>query len=244
MAHVVTKRIKGRDYQYAVESYHDPETKRAKSRWTYLGVVEGDGVVRSPERRSRTRPVREEIVAATARLLAFRDPQHITVDVIASTAGVSHSTFYRHFRNQQEAMNGAIALVFQCSFRALPPLPQHAPDDGEARRTLRNWCFALYESIGHHRALHRILMQTDRKKREPFDPTLIGSDLDVRLASYLRTAVPGSIGPSEDARLLAQRILRTVCTTRLSTILASDFMPSLPKFDDVYPLIERAVFGA
>ena len=55
MAYEVIKRVSGRAYRYRVESYRDPETRRVRGKWTYLGRVEGEGTL-SPERKAR--PVR------------------------------------------------------------------------------------------------------------------------------------------------------------------------------------------
>jgi len=39
MAHEVIKKVGRRAYRYRVESYRDPETKKVRSRWRYLGVA-------------------------------------------------------------------------------------------------------------------------------------------------------------------------------------------------------------
>jgi AcrR family transcriptional regulator len=164
VAYEVTKRIKGHDYRYTVEAYRDPVTQSRKTRWRYIGAVEG-GVVRPATPRAlQKRVTREQIVAAATKLLSFRDPEHITVAVIAAAAGASRSAFYRHFHSEHEALSSALASMIDELIRDLPPLAQPQNLE-EARGLLRSWCEAFAQSIEQHAALKRALRQ-DRSGRQ------------------------------------------------------------------------------
>ncbi len=67
VAYEVIKRVSGRAYRYRVESYRDPETRRVRGKWTYLGRVEGEGTL-SPERKARPSS-RDRLLDAVERLL-------------------------------------------------------------------------------------------------------------------------------------------------------------------------------
>src|SRR5580692_2533657 len=110
MAYEVTKRIKGHDYRYVVESYRDPQTKRRKTKWTYVGALDGDRV-RAPVVRAHEHVTKTHVIAAVAKLLEFRDPEHVTVSVIAREAGISRSTFYRYFPEERKVFNAALLQI-------------------------------------------------------------------------------------------------------------------------------------
>jgi len=71
VAYEVIKRVGGRAYRYRVESYRDPETRRVRGKWTYLGRVEGEGTL-SPERQARPSS-RTRLLNALEELLGMRD---------------------------------------------------------------------------------------------------------------------------------------------------------------------------
>jgi hypothetical protein len=110
MSYEVTKRIKGRDYRYRVESAQHPETGRAATRWTYLGKLE-DGELIAPTRSVAKRVTHDEIVAVTAKLLETRDASRVTVSVITHHAGISPGTFYRHFADRDAAFGAALTAL-------------------------------------------------------------------------------------------------------------------------------------
>ena len=101
MAYEVVKTIGSRQYRYRVQSERDPQTGKMRNRWTYLGRVAGEaGIVkaRAPRPNARLR-----LLEAAEALLASGDASAVTVDAIASAAGVAHGTFYRYFRHRSAA---------------------------------------------------------------------------------------------------------------------------------------------
>src|SRR5580698_11384045 len=138
MAYEVTKRIKGHDYRYVVESYRDPETKRRKTKWTYVGALDGDGL-RAPVARTRKHVTKADVVAAVAKLLEFRDPEHVTVSVIAKEAGISRSTFYRYFPSELKVFNAAVSQICDQFLLSLPELDNSVRTPQEARATFHRW---------------------------------------------------------------------------------------------------------
>jgi AcrR family transcriptional regulator len=244
MAYEVTKRIKGHDYLYLVDSYRDPQTNRRKARWHYVGVVDNGALRAAQPRQPRRRITREDIIAATARLLEFRDPEHITVGVISTSAGASRSAFYRHFRNQQEAMTEALVRIANELIQSLPALDP--PNDlGEARSQLRLWCETYARSIARHRAMERALMLGYAGEvRARLECSQVNESPVARLSMFFRQLNDAGFAAIEDPVALARAVRGMHLALRVSTILASPELGlSLPKYEEVYRLIERAVFG-
>ncbi len=106
MAYEVIKRVSGRAYRYRVESYRDPETRRVRGKWTYLGRVEGEGTL-SPERKARPSS-RERLLDAVERLLETNELATISTGMVASEAGLAYGTFYRHFRDLAHVVRDAM----------------------------------------------------------------------------------------------------------------------------------------
>lgn len=106
MAYEVIKRVSGRAYRYRVESYRDPETRRVRGKWTYLGRVEGEGTL-SPERKARPSS-RERLLDAVERLLETNELSSISTGMVASEAGLAYGTFYRHFRDLAHVVRDAM----------------------------------------------------------------------------------------------------------------------------------------
>lgn len=242
MAHEITKRIKGHDYRYVVSSYRDPQTQKWKERWQYVGVVD-NGEVRAPDRKPRKRISREEIVEATARLLEFRSPQHITASVIAAGAGTSRSAFYRQFRSSKEAITEALMQIADDAISALPPL--RAPRSLEdAREQLRLWCQAFDYSaelnLTCKRAVPYGYLSTLRGR---FQAT---SNVDkppvVRLSAFFKQLNDAGFATIEDPEALADAVKALHAARRLSKVALLPADNSMD-YDELYPLIERAVFG-
>ena len=106
MAYEVIKRVSGRAYRYRVESFRDPETRRVRGRWTYLGRVDA-AEAGLPERPPKPRS-RERLLDAVARLLADRDAETLSAGLIATEAGVAYGTFYRYFTDRAHAVREAL----------------------------------------------------------------------------------------------------------------------------------------
>lgn len=106
MAYEVIKRVSGRAYRYRVESFRDPETRRVRGRWTYLGRVDPEeaGLPAKPPRPSS----RERLLDAVVRLLGEREAEALSAGAIAREAGVAYGTFYRYFTDRAHAVREAL----------------------------------------------------------------------------------------------------------------------------------------
>ncbi len=102
MAYEVVKTIRGREYRYRVQSERDPHTGKSRNRWTYIGRVTGEPDV------AKSRPARPNarlrLLAAAERLLEGGEASALSVDAIATEAGVAHGTFYRYFRDRSAVL--------------------------------------------------------------------------------------------------------------------------------------------
>jgi AcrR family transcriptional regulator len=106
LAYEVIKRVSGRAYRYRVESFRDPETRRVRGRWTYLGRVDpADAGL--PERPAKPSS-RDRLLDAVARLLASGDAESLSAGSIAREAGVAYGTFYRYFTDRAHAVREAL----------------------------------------------------------------------------------------------------------------------------------------
>ncbi|HEY0380671.1 MAG TPA: TetR/AcrR family transcriptional regulator [Candidatus Elarobacter sp.] len=106
MAYEVIKRVSGRAYRYRVESFRDPETRRVRGRWTYLGRVD-PADAGMPDRPAKISS-RDRLLDAVARLLATTDAEALSAGAIAHEAGVAYGTFYRYFTDRAHAVREAL----------------------------------------------------------------------------------------------------------------------------------------
>lgn len=149
MAYEVVKVIGSRAYRYRVESYRDPQTKKNRARWTYLGrakpgAVTADGD--TPEGgglRPRPRATREALVAAFGRVAERRSFAELTAGAVAQEAGVAHGTFYRYFKDKRAVLLAAVGRLKDELERVRPSFdpPFGSRDDERAR--VRAWTLAL-----------------------------------------------------------------------------------------------------
>ncbi len=243
MAYEVTKRIKGREYRYLVEAYRDPETKRSKARWQYVGAVDDDGTPRPiVERAPRRHVTRDDIIDATAQLLESRSPEHITVSVILAQSGASRSTFYRHFPNHQKALSAALARMADDVIKGLPSFekPRSLED---AKKQLRNFCEVQYRTIGAKEALRRAALPSQSGKiGVPLDISLLAEDPAARLAAFLQQVNDAGFARIENPAAVAETVRGIHFALRATTLLAPQHKLHLPEYDAVYSLIERSIF--
>ncbi len=158
MAHEVVKRVGQRAYRYRVESFRDPETKKVRSRWTYLGRVAqaGDGVAagavvsrRSPEL------TRERLVDAFERLVERLPYGAVTAGAVADEAGLAHGTFYRYFKDKRAVLVRALDRVREELERATPSFdPPFGPPAAERER-VRAWVEGVLMRPATHRGVLR-----------------------------------------------------------------------------------------
>ncbi len=159
MSHEVIKRVGPRAYRYRVESYRDPETKKVRSRWTYIGRVVPPGnaepggtpavVRRSPER------TRERLVDGFERLVDRLPYAAVTAGAVADEAGLAHGTFYRHFRDKRGVLVRALERVREELERATPSFdPPYGTVDAERER-VRAWIETVLLRPASHRGVLR-----------------------------------------------------------------------------------------
>jgi AcrR family transcriptional regulator len=136
VAYEVIKRVGGRAYRYRVESFRDPQTRRVRGKWTYLGRVEGEGTL-SAKRPARPNS-RVRLLDALERLLEVHDIGAISTGMIAREAGVAYGTFYRYFNDLEHIVREA---VLRLDAMSLDPYNPHtvAPTsfDGERHQIVR-----------------------------------------------------------------------------------------------------------
>jgi AcrR family transcriptional regulator len=243
VAYEVTKRIKGHDYRYAVEAYRDPKTQRRRTKWTYVGAVDRGGV-RAPARAGRKHVTKDDIVTAAAKLLEFRDPEHVTVSVVAKEAGVSRSTFYRHFPDERELFGAALARIADDAIRALPKLNGASQTTGEARASFRRWSEAHYRSIGQQRAIRRALLEGQRGKLGVrLAKSLMTENPFASLEAFLQALDKAGVAVIADPAGMSRGILGTMVAVRLKSILIDpEHNFPEPSFEELHAMLERAVF--
>jgi AcrR family transcriptional regulator len=106
LAYEVIKRVSGRAYRYRVESFRDPETRRVRGRWTYLGRVDAAdaGLPERPVKLSS----RDRLLDAVGRQLETADAETLSAGSIAREAGVAYGTFYRYFTDRAHAVRESL----------------------------------------------------------------------------------------------------------------------------------------
>lgn len=153
MAYEVIKRVSGRAYRYRVESFRDPETRRVRGRWTYLGRVDPAeaGLPERPAKRSS----RDRLLDAVARLLAEHDAESLSAGSIAREAGVAYGTFYRYFTDRAHAVREAL-LRHGPSLGEVGTIFSEPPASPEAERErLAGWIRSAADTTLRERGLVR-----------------------------------------------------------------------------------------
>jgi len=153
VAYEVIKRVSGRAYRYRVESFRDPDTRRVRGRWTYLGRV--DPVEAGLPDRAPKPSSRDRLLDAVVRLLAEHDIESLSAGAIAREAGVAYGTFYRYFTDRAHAVREAL-------LRRGPALSDyHARFSGptgtreEERERLAGWVREIANATLHERGIVR-----------------------------------------------------------------------------------------
>jgi AcrR family transcriptional regulator len=153
VAYEVIKRVGGRAYRYRVESYRDPETRRVRGKWTYLGRVEGEGTL-SPERQARPSS-RTRLLNALEELLESRDLSALTTGVIANRAGLAYGTFYRYFKDVDHIVREAMLRHSEITDRRLDELFADVSTAVIERNKIANWVGSLIAEAQAHPGLIR-----------------------------------------------------------------------------------------
>jgi len=244
MAYEVTKRIKGHEYRYVVESYRDPQTKRRKTKWTYVGALDGDGV-RAPVVRARKHVTKDDVIAAVAKLLEFRDPEHVTVSVIAKEAGISRSTFYRHFPDERKVFSGALTRMCDQFLLSLPELDNSVRTAEEARATFQRWCEARFRLVGRQRAILHAISQGNRGKTSlRLERSLLRVDSLGSLETFLKAVQGAGIAAIPDVAGLSRAILGSLVALRITPhFIRPEYAYFVPEFEELHAMFERAIFN-
>ncbi|TMR21988.1 TetR/AcrR family transcriptional regulator [Nonomuraea turkmeniaca] len=79
---------------------------------------------------------REEVVAATSRLLRERGSARMSVQDLMAAAGFTHGGFYKHFRSKEELVGVAAATAFDELLTMLTRILDESPDRPQARAEL------------------------------------------------------------------------------------------------------------
>jgi AcrR family transcriptional regulator len=240
MAYEVTKRINGHDYRYVVQTFRDPETKRRRTKWTYVGAIDGHAV-REPASRARKHVTSDDIVAAVARLLEFRDPEHVTVAVIAREAGVSRSTFYRYFPDERKVFAAALARMRDEAMRAIPPLDNKVRTVGEARASFRRWFEAKVRAIGQLRPIQRAILDGDsRKMRFRLDSC---PSTEASLEAFFRALVIAGIVAIPDPIGMSRAIVGSMIAVVMAPhFISSECVSVAPNLEELHTMFDRAIF--
>jgi AcrR family transcriptional regulator len=206
LAYEVIKRVSGRAYRYRVESFRDPETRRVRGRWTYLGRVDpaDAGLPERPPKPSS----RDRLLDAVARLLATNDAESLSAGTIAREAGVAYGTFYRYFTDRGAAVreallrHGAAMADVESTFGVTPV----ARDDERAR--IAGWIRSTADDArirrGVVRAWHVYSNADDavaKARRETIDRAV------ERVAAYLDALREAGIASVSSSRFTAYALV-------------------------------------
>jgi AcrR family transcriptional regulator len=153
MAYEVIKRVGGRAYRYRVESYRDPETRRVRGKWTYLGRVEGEGTL-SPERQARPSS-RSRLLNALEEMLETSDLSTLTTGIIANRAGLAYGTFYRYFKDVHHIVREAMLRHSATTDRLLDELFANVATPVIERHKIGNWVREMIVEAQAHPGLVR-----------------------------------------------------------------------------------------
>lgn len=249
MAYEVVKQVGKRAYRYRVESYRDSETRKVRSRWTYLGTSaaasEGGAPAGSPPiaRRSPAH-TRERLVRAFERLSATRSYANLTAGMVAAEAGLAHGTFYRYFKDKHAVLMAALDRIREQLERERPTFdPPFGPLDRERRR-VRTWLETSLGTPAEHPGVLRAyfeLLETDLSLREL--RVRRTAERTAALAAYLRSlAGAGLVELGDPGALAAAFIALTDAVFREATLARGPVDANI--LAGVAIVFDRAIFAA
>ncbi len=249
MAHEVIKRVGSRAYRYRVERYRDPQTQKARSRWTYLGVVAptaGDGSTATAPQVARRAPgdARARLLAAFERLAEREAYAAITAGAVATEAGLAHGTFYRYFRDKRDLFEHAIGRLQDDLARSAPSFAPPYGDREQERLRVRRWLEALFARRADHPGVLRAFyeaLENDAALREARD--VRRRERIATFATYLSALrAAGSVAPLPEAAV-ASALLALVEATFRSTAAARGSVDPIA-VAGVIAVFDRAIFQA
>jgi AcrR family transcriptional regulator len=241
MAYEVTKTIAGRAYRYRVESVRDAETGKRRSRWTYLGRVEGrPNAGAAPKRRS---DAGRRLLDALERLLESTDFASVTADAIATEAGLAHGTFYRHFRDKRDALRAALQRVREERGLTAEGLRDDVATAAEARAALRAMVERVLSSPAEHPALLRasyaLVARDEELARERRDRKALGGAV---LARHFAALTARGLARVEDPEATAAALLAMIDGLYRDAVLDRNALDAT-RIAAAADVFERAVFG-
>jgi AcrR family transcriptional regulator len=241
MAYEVTKKVGPRAYRYRVESYRDPASSKVRSRWTYLGVVAGDGTGVAPAKRANSEATRERLILAFEELVADLPYRDITAGTVATKAGLAHGTFYRYFADKRSLLIAAITRFRQELDRVHPEFGAAIGTREQERDRFRTWILALYRWPARNPGLYRAFVDAhdaDEELREHKRIRL--AERTAQLTAYFERLNAAGVAEIEHPHVLASSLtilvngsLRELFTSGASTGEAG-----------ITEIFDRAVFAA
>jgi AcrR family transcriptional regulator len=250
VAHEVVKRVGRRAYRYLVESYRDPDTKKVRSRWKYLGIVPAEARGQAPTKErgpesapaaKPTRDTRERLVSAFLELVNSEPYEALTAGMVASKAGLAHGTFYRYFRDKRAVFMAALERVKAEFDRGRPTFDPPIGDLDAERARVRAWV-AMLSRRGNHRGMIRAFYDALED-----DPELGAmrrarrAERSADLARYLERLVAGNIADVPDPAALAAAL--TAMVDGVLREAAGDALENAT-VSGVADVFDRAIFKA
>ena len=144
MAYEVVKRVGKRAYRYSVESYRDPESKKVRARWTYVGPVLTQGEPAQPVVRRTASATRVRLLDAFERLLETQPYSAVTAGAVAVEASVAHGTFYRYFSDKRALLVSALQRIREEVDRVRPSFDPPYGTRAQERARMRKWLEAVF----------------------------------------------------------------------------------------------------
>ena len=249
MAHDVIKRVGKRAYRYRVESYRDAETKKVRSRWTYLGVAPLDGSLAAGSAaetgpRPLPRDTRERLVLAFAGRVEEHSYAAVTAGMVAKRAGLAHGTFYRHFQDKRAVFMAALDRVREEFDREGPSLEGPLGDVEAERARVRSWVVFKLSSPAQHAGMLRAFLEAVGD-----DPELNAVRAErraQRIAGFARYLE--KIGAATDARFVDPAALASALVAlvdgALREAIAYGAVPESATIAGVAEVFDRAIFRA
>jgi len=241
MPYEVTKHIKGHDYRYHVVSYRDPDSRKVKQSWTYVGRIDGTSgtISRKPQSDTRAR-----IIAAILQLLDTRDVTHVTIDVIIRTASISRGTFYRYFADKATALTAAVEAAFSEIRRAPRTLDGPIGSADAERMRLATWLEELMRSAVRSPGIQRAIQSSPQlrlARREQGE--LTHAAVYETILSYVQRLQAAGVLSTDTPDVLAWGIVAALngVFKRVVTDGAASLEPAL--LEGTVELISRALFA-
>jgi AcrR family transcriptional regulator len=240
MAYEVTKLVHGRPYRYRVRSERDAATGKVRNRWTYLGRADA---AEQPATVRVRRNARGALLDALESLLASMPPDEVTAAAISAAAGLAHGTFYRYFRNKNEALLALFDRVRVESTGGDDPFAVVPDSRADARAALRAWATTLVRKPERHAATMRAIHILSSRDEELMAYRQARRDLVLKgLCGYLTVIGERGFAPASDPAATAAVLFAMIEGLFRETLFGGLFDDA--RVAAAVDLIERAVFGA